>query len=365
MNLSQIRWMLERHIVRMQGFRANRWSDYSQLLIARDYAGWSLDADAVAIRHICMRQGIRCRSGQWMDVCRRQVVFLTDQFALLKPNGWGEHRIGFAYFHGHPGTGVPEFDQVYESLKRFHKRVSRVQVSHRAMQDLVVETGIDANKVKLIPIGINTRCFMPVTPETRSRIRAMMKIPTASFVIGSFQKDGVGWGEGLEPKLIKGPDIFLQTLIRVKQRIPELMVLLTGPARGYVKKGLQRANIPFRHAYPKRIEELSKLYHVLDLCLVTSRQEGGPKAVLESMASGVPLVTTRVGQAMDLVRNGENGFMVDVEDVEGLVHAVVGVYELSVEARHALLHAGHATAEANAWERQGPLWKDFFAGVVE
>ena len=107
------------------------------------------------------------------------------------------------------------------------------------------------------------------------------------------------------------------------------------------------------------------MYHALDVCLVTSRQEGGPKAVLESMASGVPLVTTRVGQAMDLVKSGENGFMVDVEDVDGLVHSVERVRGLGADARQTLLRAGRATAEANAWDRQGPLWRNFFAGVVE
>ena len=40
------------------------------------------------------------------------------------------------------------------------------------------------------------------------------------------------------------------------------------------------------------------------------------------MAVGVPLVTTRVGQAADLVRHGENGWMVDAEDVDGLVECV-------------------------------------------
>ena len=45
---------------------------------------------------------------------------------------------------------------------------------------------------------------------------------------------GVGWGDGLEPKLIKGPDVLLQTVALLRQRIPELFVLLSGPARGYV-----------------------------------------------------------------------------------------------------------------------------------
>ena len=64
------------------------------------------------------------------------------------------------------------------------------------------------------------------------------------------------------------------------------------------------------------------MYPAIDVCLVASRDEGGPRAVLESMATRVPLVTTRVGQAADLVRSGENGWMVEPEDVDGLVDAI-------------------------------------------
>ena len=101
--------------------------------------------------------------------------------------------------------------------------------------------------------------------------------------------------------------------------VPELYVLLTGPARGYVRSGLDRLGIPYRHLLLPDVDAVAPVYSAIDVCLVASRDEGGPRAVLESMASRVPLVTTRVGQAADLVRHGENGWMVEPEDVEGLV----------------------------------------------
>ena len=63
---------------------------------------------------------------------------------------------------------------------------------------------------------------------------------------------------------------------------------------------------------------MARAYEAIDLCIVASRDEGGPRAVLESMAIGVPLVTTRVGQAADLVRHEENGWLVEVEDVDAI-----------------------------------------------
>jgi glycosyltransferase involved in cell wall biosynthesis len=183
-------------------------------------------------------------------------------------------------------------------------------------------------------------------------------------VVGSFQKDGIGWGEGLEPKLVKGPDVFLKTIEILKPRVPELFVLLSGPARGYVKRGLEQLGVPYRHHFLKHYPEMGELYQVLDLYIVASRQEGGPKAILEAMASGVPLVTTRVGQAMDMVRHEENGWMVEAEDAEGLAYwAEYVIYRLSSIGK--VLRNAWQTAEANSYEAQISLWENFMRGFVE
>jgi glycosyltransferase involved in cell wall biosynthesis len=75
------------------------------------------------------------------------------------------------------------------------------------------------------------------------------------------------------------------------------------------------------------------------------------------MASGVPVVSTRVGQAAELVRDGENGWLVDVEDAEALAARLAGVDGSTVAA-------GLETARANAYEQQLSLWRKFFDGFV-
>ena len=169
----------------------------------------------------------------------------------------------------------------------------------------------------------------------------------------------------MEPKLIKGPDVFGETMKRLKKDIPELVVMLSGPARGYIKKGLEEADIPYLHIYLQSYPEIAQLFQALDLYVVASRQEGGPKAILESMASGVPLVTTRVGQALDLVKHGENAWMTDVEDVDALASYALQVYRSEADALQPVLKAGRLTAEANSYESQIPLWAEFMKGFVE
>ena len=66
--------------------------------------------------------------------------------------------------------------------------------------------GVEEKKISLIPIGVDTNLFNLSNNNYKSEIRSKLGFKKGEFVIGSFQKDGIGWSKGLEPKLIKGPD---------------------------------------------------------------------------------------------------------------------------------------------------------------
>lgn len=340
------------------------WQPYSRMILVRDGADWVIDEEMRELGGIISRLGICTAHSRWLAASRQQAVFYGSQFFLLSDD-WlrSTHRIGVAYFHGKPGTGIREFDELYQRLSHCHDRIIRIQSSHSEMRDCLLATGIAPEKVHLIPIGINTSYFSVQTLESKRYARDHYGIPQTAVAVGSFQKDGVGWGEGREPKLIKGPDIFLQAVERLKRHVPELFVVLSGPSRGYVKTGLEKRGIPYRHFLLDRYPEVGQLFQTLDLYMVTSRQEGGPKAILESMASGVPIVTTRVGQAMDLVQHGKNGFMVEVEDFEELVHWSTWVFDHPSDMK-SVLEQGRHTAEQNTYEKQLPLWREFMKDFV-
>ena len=122
-----------------------------------------------------------------------------------------------------------------------------------------------------------------------------------------FQKDGEGWGRGLKPKLIKGPDIFIETIKKLKNKIDNLYILLSGPSRGYIQNELVKI-FPFRYINFKYYYKTPLLYHLIDLYFIPAR--GGPRALLESFASKTPIVSTNVGQVKDLLINNINGFKV-------------------------------------------------------
>ena len=156
-----------------------------------------------------------------------------------------------------------------------------------------------------------------------------MGISKHFIVIGSFQKDGSGWKDGLDPKYIKGPDLFVSTLKLLLSRGYPVFALLTGPARGYVKKELEKCGIPYFHTYPKNHNDLISLYHALDIYLITSREEGGPMGLLESIACGTPVASTNVGMASDIIKDKITGVLADQIEVENIAHKVEYLINMS------------------------------------
>ncbi len=347
--------------------RTREWPAHSRLFVALDAAGWVLAYEARQLVRIAESMGIQLGPEGWVKGVSNQSIFHLSQFTLLL-NDFERHgnRLGLSYFHGRPGTpGMPEFDACFDTMRRRHEEIDRVQVTNRAMEELVLETGMAAEKIHRIPIGIDVEAFPLRSLTGVVDARRALGLPESAFVVGSFQKDGVGWGEGLEPKLIKGPDVLVAVAERLRERIPEVVFLLTGPSRGYVRAGLERVGVPYRHVLLPDVEAVAQAYEAIDVCLVTSRDEGGPRAVLEAMATGVPLVTTRVGQGADLVRHGENGWMVDVEDVEGIAMWAVHVADAPATELERILREGRMTAEENSYEALRSRWRGLLQGFVE
>jgi glycosyltransferase involved in cell wall biosynthesis len=283
---------------------------------------WSTDWDGRYITQGVQRQfGLRARLTDRPRWLAGQIIHygsLWEAVAGLGAEQTPRNAIVATIFHGDRSGASPALAQALDRILAHQAQFDKILVSNSIMEGRFRTWGLDPQRLANIPLGVDTALFRPLESQARVALRQRLGIAEDAFCIGSFQKDGVGWEEGLEPKLIKGPDVFLDVLTHLARR-HKLHVLLTAPARGYVKQGLARAGIPYTHEIFDHYPDLAPLYAALDAYLVTSREEGGPKGVLESMASGVPIVSTRVGLAPDVVRNGVDGLLADSEDVDTLL----------------------------------------------
>ena len=71
-----------------------------------------------------------------------------------------------------------------------------------------------------------------------------------------------------------------------------------------------------------RISDIGPLYRRADVCVLSSDFEGTPNVLFEAMASGLPVVATKVGDVPAIVLQGETGFVVERDDLDGLTAAL-------------------------------------------
>ena len=316
---------------------------------------WATDADVQDLEKILRKAEIHYSAAKFSVGAD---VFYANRYAFLEGKLVAHLRpsfVGLNYFHGHPNTHE-KFSLLLDKLSNKGDRVTKIRTSHTAMKNLLESRGFEG-RVQVIRIPVDCDAFRPPDRTERDAMRRQLGIPDTATVIGSFQKDGEGWGTGDRPKLEKGPDILCQTLTAYKKINNELLVLLTGPSRGFVTEELTRSGVNFLHVTPEHQADMAKLYWALDGYLIPSRDEGGPKGALEAMASGVPVVSTPVGQAKDLIVNDSNGWVSGTFEPEELTHlldyAIAGSTQWTIgEAR--------ATAKANDLSGQTAAWKEFF-----
>lgn len=152
-----------------------------------------------------------------------------------------------------------------------------------------------------------------------------------------------------------------ETAVRALARAPtvgRLVLLGEGPDRGRLEDLARRLGVASRLEMPGFVRDPAPWLEEADLFLLSSRWEGSPNALLEAMAAGCPCVATDcpTGPA-ELIRHGDNGWLVEPEDPLGLAAAMEHVLgdrdlagRLGRQARRSLeeLEAGRVTRRFEA-----------------
>ena len=136
--------------------------------------------------------------------------------------------------------------------------------------------------VYLTPYGVDLDMFPEIEPIPDDR-------PGGRLI--------VGWAGSLKhDKVKKGVSEFIEPAVAAVEGA-ELRLALAGESRHPLGKEYQRSR-------------MHEFYNSIDVCVCASKFEGAPLPIIEAGACGRPVVTTAVGIAPQLVRNGYNGFIV-------------------------------------------------------
>ena len=148
-------------------------------------------------------------------------------------------------------------------------------------------------KIVVSNFWINENIFFNIS--NKIDLRKKYNICKKSYCIGSFQRDTEGKNKSLIPKLSKGPDVFIKIAIDIKKNNDNLLIILTGRNRNYIIDELEKNLIKYMYFPMVTSQELNELYNCLDLYIVSSRVEGGPRAIIECGIAKIPIISTNVG----------------------------------------------------------------------
>lgn len=220
---------------------------------------------------------------------------------------------GLPYVLSLQGPDVPWFEARYNYLypvltpiiKRIWRRAGivtaisaeQVALAHRTMPDLELVT---------VPNGVDTNLF---TPADDRPVRPFTIICVARLIER------------------KGQHHLLQAFAQLRADCAEPVRLIfvgTGDAEPQLRALANRLDlgetVHFKGFVPR--EQMPLVYRDADVFALPSEQEGMSIALLEAMASGLPVIVTETGGTAELVTQGQNGEIVPWADVSGLARAL-------------------------------------------
>lgn len=183
-----------------------------------------------------------------------------------------------------------------------------------------------ARKVAMVRLGLELQPFINL--QHSDELKAAIGLPPESRLLGFVGR--------LVP--IKNTGMALQvleSLLKEDERY-HLCIAGDGEEREKWEEYARQQKIDQHVHFLGWIEKIESVLAGIDILILTSLNEGTPIAVIEAMASQVPVVATAVGGVPDLIRHEQNGFLVPIDDVEGMIRCIKQIM-VSPQATRAMM----------------------------
>lgn len=149
----------------------------------------------------------------------------------------------------------------------------------------------------------------------------------------------------------KGMDTALDALQRIRQEIPEVRVVAVGAANTSLPEWIDVVVNPDD-------DLLAETYRGCDLWLFPSRLEGFGLPIIEAMASRTPVVSTRVGGAPDVIDDGRNSAIVEIDDSAAMARKAIGLLRGPEEDWQRMAAAAAESVASHTWSDAVDLFEN-------
>jgi len=159
----------------------------------------------------------------------------------------------------------------------------------------------------------------------------------------------------------------LKAMALLLRRFPSarMSVAGSGPDLGRLTRLAEELGISGRVSFTGRLDssQMADLYRTAIISLNTSLADNMPNSVLESLASGVPVVSTNVGGVPFLVESESTALLVEPGDAEAMAEAMTRLIEDDA-LRRTLVRNGQEYVREFTWERVGQRWLQSYRAVL-
>lgn len=234
--------------------------------------------------------------------------------------------------HGRDANDVAGNNVRYQRLRRWLLPLAHrvVALSHELADYLRNKVGVSGSKIEVICNGVDCDRFTPATtPRQNDSLRFVS--------VGRLQE-------------VKDPLNVLRAFAALTAMRPELPLQLSlvgdGPLLGACEQFVREHNLQANVELAGAASDVPQRLRHADVYLLGSRAEGISNTVLEAMASGLPVIATRVGGNAELIVDGETGFLVPAEQPEAMAAAMRRyVDDRALLGRHGAAARTRAVAE--------------------
>lgn len=163
------------------------------------------------------------------------------------------------------------------------------------------------------------------------------------------------------PTFHKGCDISFKAIEIAREKVPNLKLIAFGKSQPSAELPLPPGTEYFQQPDQGQIKNI---YAQCDVWLCGSRREGFHLPPLEAMACRTPVVSTAVGGPLDIIKDGSNGYLVPIEDVESLADRLIRVLTMNQEEWKAISDGAYATATNYTWNDATELFEEALLTAV-
>ncbi len=183
----------------------------------------------------------------------------------------------------------------------------RIVCNSRAAATRLQQVGIRENKLVVIPNALPDALFAPTVPAL-SPVTGGMRITMVARMNDPAKRH----------------DVFLQAAARLLQKYPKLEFALVGdgPLRAGLEQMAANLGLAGRTNFLGDRRDVPAVLAASDISVLPSLSESLSNAIMESMAAGVPVVACRIGGNDELIRHGENGFLVSAGNHTEMANAI-------------------------------------------